>query len=276
MYKLNLVRHGYFDCSSSELNKNQYVKWVTDGSAAVSVHVDRAIFDIPLNPNKYNVAWLAESSAIISGVINQVKSNVNGVLDKFDMFLTHDLRLLDISEKFVYVQGNSLPWIQNKKIYPKTKNISMISSNKKMCEGHLRRFEIMDRYKDSIDHFGRGFGDRELPWSYYYNNKIESGKLKALKDYRFSIAMENDNYDNAFCEKLTDCFATGTIPIYWGSKNVINTIFNPSGVILLEDFDPSLCTEEYYNSKMEAIQENFEIVSNMLSAEDFFYKNYIN
>ena len=36
-----------------------------------------------------------------------------------------------------------------------------------------------------------------------------------------------------------------------------------------------MCTEDYYNSKMHAIKENFEIASNMLSAEDYFYTNYI-
>ena len=137
MYKMNLIGGGFshhIECSSA-LNKNKYVQWVQDGSAPVSVHVDQAILT-PVDRSKYNVGWFAESSAIIPSVIEAVKRNDGGVLDAFDMFIAHDLRLLSISDKFVYVPVNALPWIQNKQIYPKTKKISMIGSNKAFCSGH--------------------------------------------------------------------------------------------------------------------------------------------
>ena len=35
----------------------------------------------------------------------------------------------------------------------------------------------------------------------------------------FSVCIENDVYDTYFTEKILDCFATGTIPIYKGTKN---------------------------------------------------------
>ena len=213
MYKMNLIGGGFqhhIQCSSA-LNKNNYIEWVLDGSSPVSVHVDNAIF-WDTNPIKYNIAWFMESSAIIPHVIEEVKKNTNGVLDKFNMFVTHDLRLLNISEKFVYAPTNALPWIQQKEIYNKTKNISMIGSDKVMCPGHQYRQQIIQQYQNTVDHYGRGFGSKELPWTYFDENGLEeSGKMLALKDYRFSIAMENDNYDTIFCEKLTDCFATGTI-----------------------------------------------------------------
>lgn len=276
MYRINLVGGGFahhIECSSA-LNKNKYVQWVLDGSAPVSVHVDNAILS-PTNPQKYNVGWFAESSAIIPNVIEAVRQNANNVLDNFDMFMTHDLRLLNISDKFVYVPVNALPWIQNKQIYPKTKNISMIGSNKTFCSGHEYRQSIIAKYENQIDHYGRGFSGRELPWTYVdENGNEECGKLIGLKDYRYSIAMENDNYDVILCEKVTDCFATGTIPIFWGTKK-ITEMFNGDGIIFLENFDPQMCTEDFYNSKMHAIRENFNIACNMLSAEDFFYINYI-
>lgn len=275
-YKMNLIGGGFthhIECSSA-LNKNKYVEWVLDGSAPVSVHVDRAILQ-PVDDTKYNVGWFAESSAIIPDVIEAVKRNDGGVLDRFDMFIAHDLRLLDISEKFAPVPGNALPWIQNKQIYPKTKNISMIGSNKTFCSGHEYRQSIINKYQDQIDHYGRGFQGRELPWTYIDDQgREESGKLLGLKDYRYSVAMENDNYDVALCEKVTDCFATGTIPIFWGAEK-ITEMFNGDGIIFLKDFNPEMCTEDFYNSRMTAIKENFDIACNMLSAEDYFYVNYI-
>ena len=94
MYKMNLIGGGFqhhIQCSSA-LNKNNYIEWVLDGSSPVSVHVDNAIF-WDTNPIKYNIAWFMESSAIIPHVIEEVKKNTNGVLDKFNMFVTHDIRL---------------------------------------------------------------------------------------------------------------------------------------------------------------------------------------
>jgi hypothetical protein len=275
-FKMNLIGGGFthhIQCSSA-LNTNKYVEWVLDNSAPISVHVDDAIFR-PIDTSKYNVAWLAESSAIIPQVIEHVKQNTNNVLDVYDMFITHDFRLLTISPKFRYVPTNALPWVQNKQIYTKTKMISMIGSAKTLCPGHEYRQEIINKYSNQIDHFGNGFPGHELPWTYVdESGNVESGKLLGLKDYRFSIAMENDNYDVILCEKITDCFVTGTIPIFWGTSK-ITELFNPDGIILLEDFDIEMCTEDYYNSKTDAIKENFEIASNMLSAEDYFYVNYI-
>ena len=275
-FKMNLVGGGFthhIECSSA-LNTNKYIEWVLDNSAPISVHVDGAIFK-PLDISKYNVAWLAESSAIIPHIIEQVKQNTNNVLDAYDMFITHDLRLLTISPKFRYVPTNALPWVQNKQIYAKTKIISMIGSAKTLCPGHEYRQEIINKYSNQIDHYGSGFHGNELPWTYVdENGNTESGKLLGLKDYRFSIAMENDNYDVILCEKITDCFATGTIPIFWGTKR-IGELFNSDGIIMLEDFNIEMCTEEFYLSKMNAIQENFKIVQNMISSEDYFYINYI-
>jgi hypothetical protein len=275
-FKLNLVGGGFLhhiQCSSA-MNTNKYVEWVLDNSSNISVHVDEAIFS-SVNKSKFNIAWLMESSAIIPHLIEAVKGNVNNVLHTYDMFITHDIRLLGILEKFKYVPTNCLSWIQNRQIYPKSKLISMIGSSKIMCSGHQFRQEIIHKYQNQVDHYGRGFTGRELPWSYIdENGKEESGKLLGLKDYYYSIAMENDNYDIIFVEKITDCFTTGTIPIFWGTKK-ISEIFNPEGIIFLEDFKPELCTPELYYSKIEAIEENFNIASNLLSPEDYLYLNYL-
>jgi hypothetical protein len=48
-----------------------------------------------------------------------------------------------------------------------------------------------------------------------------------------SFAFENANYPGAFCEKLTDFFATGTIPIYWGNPD-IGEFFDTNGIIIFD------------------------------------------
>ena len=125
-----------------------------------------------------------------------------------------------------------------------------------------------------VDHYGRGFAN-ELPWSYEYNGIEESGKLIGLKDYRFSFAFENENYDSAFCEKLTDCFATGTVPIFWGSPN-IGEYFDLDGIIIFdENMDVDSLSEELYLSKMDSIKRNFQLSIDLPSSEDYIYLNYL-
>jgi hypothetical protein len=89
----------------------------------------------------------------------------------------------------------------------------------------------------------------------------------------FSVAIENGQYETYFTEKLLDCFATGTIPVYLGAPD-IGKVFNSDGIIALSDeFDVS---EELYYSKMNAIKENLEKAKEMEILEDFIYLNYFN
>ena len=139
----------------------------------------------------------------------------------------------------------------------------MIASNKNMCKGHRDRLDWVDRLKDvdGIDFFGRGF-DTEI-----------DTKEEGLCDYMFSIAIENASYETYFTEKLLDCFATGTIPVYYGAPN-IGDYFNKDGIIdLTEEFDVS---EDLYHSKIDAIKDNLERTKKMEILEDFIWENYFN
>ena len=87
----------------------------------------------------------------------------------------------------------------------------------------------------------------------------------------FQIVIENDKYETYFTEKLTDCFATGTIPVYWGAPD-IGKYFNTDGMIIINDqIDLNLLTSDYYYSKIDAIKENFDIVQKMRGSDDILY-----
>lgn len=259
------------DVCSSALNVNKYMTWKKDKSADISCHLDYAILS-PVDDSKLNYGWICESSAIVPSVIKEVVKNKNVYKKKFKYIFTCDSRLVNIDKDlFRFTMPSALPWIQNKKIYDKTKSVSFIGSNKRMCKGHAYRQEMIEKYKNEVDHYGRGFEGKELPWMI----GEESGKILGLKDYMFSFAMENTNHEFAFCEKTTDCFATGTVPIYWGGKGITN-FFDPKGIIFIEDLKSvSDLTEGLYNSKIEYINSNFKKVDDLLSSEDYFVENYI-
>ena len=131
-----------------------------------------------------------------------------------------------------------------------------------MCDGHQHRLYWAQKLQGKVDFYGRGF------------NEIQS-KEEGLVDYMFSVAIENASYESYFTEKIQDCFATGTIPIYYGSPD-IGKYFNPKGIITLtEEFDPSQLTEELYYDRLDAVKENLEIVSDFLINEDYIYKTYL-
>lgn len=274
--KINMIGGGFqHDICSSALNKNRFVEWAKDNSSNISIHIDNGLF-FQTDKTKKNYGWIAESSAIIPEYINKILDNIDLYKQNFEYIFTHDRRIIERDKSFFkFTLPNALPYIQNKKIYNKTKLISFIGSNKVYCSGHTFRQQMINKYQHVVDHYGRGFGNKELPWIYQENNIEESGKLIGLKDYMFSIAMENDNYDDIFCEKITDCFATGVIPIFWGTKNIGN-YFDLNGIIILgNNFDISQLTEEIYYSKMEHIKNNFEKCNELLTSEDYFYLNYI-
>jgi hypothetical protein len=131
-----------------------------------------------------------------------------------------------------------------------------------MCNDHIYRQQIIQKFYNRCDHFGRGY-------------KEIQNKKDGLKDYCFSIAMENATYQNMFTEKITDCFMTGTIPIYYGIPN-IDDYFDINGIIILnDDFKIEDLSFELYESKIESVKRNLQLAIELLTAEDFIYKNYL-
>lgn len=230
--------------------------------AEETFYVDEYIslaFDDRTSKKKY--ALLLESKDIKQQVIDDVKSNYLHYVRVFDSIFTHNQELIHLHPKFKFapLYGS---WITEPKLYNKTKLVSMICSNKLMCSGHQHRLNWAQKLQEQVDFYGRGF------------NEIQS-KEEGLKDYMFSIAIENSSYESYFTEKIQDCFATGTIPIYYGSPD-IGKFFNPDGIICLtDDFDVSSLTAELYYAKLDAVKENLEIIQNFPINEDYIYKTYL-
>jgi hypothetical protein len=116
--------------------------------------------------------------------------------------------------------------------------------------------------QDKIDVFGRGI--QEI-----------ANKEIGLVDYRFSFCVENDTYDTYFTEKILDCFATGTIPIYMGTPKVTE-YFNSDGIIFFDGtFDVTTLTEELYDSKIKAIKDNYDRVQKYSVLDDWIFENHL-
>ena len=238
--------------------ESKNIEWVKDDSLEHTFYVDDTIpcaFSDNVKGKKY--AWLLESKYIKPGIVQQVTKYPERFLDTFDTIFTHNQELLKIDPKFKWCPAQGF-WIKEPKVYEKTKMISMISSDKALTDGQRVRLQWVEMIGDQIDLYGRGF------------NEI-ANKEEGLCDYMFSVVVENGFYESYFTEKILDCFASGTIPVYLGSPD-IGEYFNKDGIIdLTEEFDVS---EEIYLSKMDAIKVNLKRVKQYEVLEDFIYLNY--
>jgi len=262
--EINMVGGGFqHDICSSAGNTPESIIWVKGNhTAPISIHLDSAIYKIKPNKSKLNFAWLHESRAILPHNYNWVSNNIDYIENNFELLFTHDMRLVKLSDKIVFLKWKGKPWVKQYGIHPKSKLVSMIASNKVMCPHHRFRQQMIKELSGKVDHFGRGF-------------KEITRKEEGLNDYYFSVAMENHTYLNSYSEKITDCFATGTIPIYHGTPG-IGDIFNSDCIIKLDEhFKVENLSSELYYSKMNAVKENFEIVKNMPVAEDYIYNEFI-
>ena len=185
--------------------------------------------------------------------------------DEYKYIFTFDTELLKLPNALPIIFGTY--WCSSDSL--KTKGISMISSEKELCEGHIKRKElarILDK-SDKVDVKGNWNGGG-------YVEPIE-----AYRDYKFNIALENDKQDYYFTEKLCNCFANKVVPIYYGA-NKVGEFFDMSGIIYVENREEipeiveklDICRE--YEKRKEAIDRNYELVKQYKTFDEWFYKKY--
>ena len=206
-----------------------------------------------LDPRLKIVLRMCEDKTLFAEQMSVYYNLLDNKSKKVDMLLTWDEELLKLPYARFCPVTDSTQWAgcteEDFKVYPKTKLLSAISSNKAEVPGHVTRLNFINKIKQRLDLYGRGF------------NEIEN-KLEGLKDYMFSVAIENSTSTNCFTEKIQDCFLTGTIPIYYGPKN-IGEYFDMDGILTFNTQDElnsilDSLNEDLYYSKMEAIQRNYK------------------
>lgn len=192
---------------------------------------------------------------------------------KFRYVFTHDSKLLkkcDNAKLIIWGFGNGNYTLFSDK--PKTKCISMVCSNKEMCQEHKDRITLARRLNENIpkvDVLGTVDGGKWVDTSQIY------------PDYKYSIAFENYIDDYWMTEKLFNCFANKTIPIYVGAKKV-NEFFNMAGILTFKYWEsiPSLIKnvdfEKLYNHPkvQQAIDDNYNRVKQFGTFEDWFFREY--
>ena len=135
---------------------------------------------------------------------------------------------------------------------PKTKLLSVLSSDKTITPGHERRLAFVEalkqRFGGEIDVFGRGLRDVEDKWD-------------AIAPYKYHVVIENGQFPDYWTEKLSDTLLAGAYPLYAGCPN-IGAYFGEDTLTALDlaDFDTSLAAvaaameSRRYEATLEARQ----------------------
>jgi hypothetical protein len=279
------VRHRIFgigwpfgsEYSSCSTRKPRLFDWTDNPGAATvptAVCMDTGIAD-GLNLPGRKIAWLLESPAInqFTGASTFVMQNLEQVLDAYEVVLTSDRNLCLLDPKITYhPAGSNLPWIPEPLygLHTKNKLCSMFASSKQMVEGHRVRHRYAERFRDRLDLFGGALGSPRLG-----GDSVHPDKSQGIIPYMFNIAMENCQVSTYYSEKLTDCFATGTVPVYWGADDVPR-LFDESGVLRLDDdFDIASLTPALYHEMRPALEHNLELVRQLEGSDDLLYRRYL-
>jgi glycosyltransferase involved in cell wall biosynthesis len=290
--QVNVFNQDYYFEYCNIPTKFSYCYQQSDGEFDMTILCDPAILEylegkIKIERKAPIVARLFEQREYFQrNIYNAVIENYN----KFDVILTFDRELLKLLPNAVFLpptevtQFNRLPNPYGHppyksplidtyelpdsalQIYPKSKLVSAVVSTKAFLPGHVKRLNFVRAIEHKIDLFGRGI--KELP-----------SKLDGLRDYMFSVAIENVSCDdNYFSEKIIDCFLTGTIPIYHGCIH-IGEFFDERGILSFqtqEELDAIIdsLSLEKYNSMLEYAKINYEKCYKWPLNNDMLYDMY--
>lgn len=233
----------------------------------IVIYTETSLTNINSLP-KIKIALMVESPELHRKYYNYIEKNNH----LFDIVLTFSKKLLDKGQNYkLNLFGTT--WLHEtyRNIWEKNKLCSLVLSNNTSTTGHKLRHHIANIITsnniNSVELYGSKY--RSLPYMTSKNFEkdhcgahISNKKINALKDYMFSIAIENCKEDYYFTEKLIDCFLSGTVPIYYGCPS-INKFFNEKGI--LHFTTPNECLNiintlsiEKYNELLPYIKENFE------------------
>ena len=221
----------------------------SDGQYKKKVHIAYDSISFKLECD-LNVLVLCEPPSIID-----IAEQVREYHQAWDLILTWRDDLLDLPNARKFIFGCCwIDWDTYRDV-DKLKTISFNTSDKGYAPGHQLRQQIWEGLEDADDINGFGvIKHRSPPRTPNKNYLFETAK--------YHIVVENEQRNSWITEKLIDCFASKTIPIYWGASN-IGDYFNTDGMIIfntieeLKDILDNL-DEKIYDSHVEVIKENYE------------------
>lgn len=149
-------------------------------------------------------------------------------LDNFSKIYTWNDDLVDNQKYFKFYYPVLTPMQEDIPSFEEKKLCTFVSTNLSSNDPHSLYIERAKAiaFFEGIGEQGFEFYGRKWNAAHYasYRGPIED-KLAVIKNYRFTLCYENCCDQNGYItEKIFDCFAAATVPIYWGAPNVATYI----------------------------------------------------
>lgn len=273
----DVCSHNPYSFASPRYSVTQHIVW-DRYNKALPIHFyshDQIFYSQPSGKKKFGL--LIESEAVVPSDYDNVFLR-NNVIEEYSGIFTHSYRLLERYSNARFMPGGGVWYgsafgggiMDETEYQKKSKNVSLVSSDKVSCDLHGYRKDMALHYKDSslVDTYGTFQGGSPI--------KIAD----SLKDYRYSIIIENYVSPYYFTEKIMNCFASMTIPIYIGALE-IDKFFNTDGIIKINKMDFAeldkiigKCCKEDYEERVQAVQDNFRKVQKYICYEDYLFDEY--
>ena len=251
----------------NHMHSPRYFDWVKDGTGIINFFVDDYIpKHKEFENDKPNIAMLIEPRTIQPTIYKWVEEHH----DEFDIIFTHDDDILLFDNTFEIYFMN---WYKSYDV-PKTKAISMVCSDKVMCEEHKARQRLADTLGNTVDHYGT------------YKQSKRSDYYECRAEYMFEVVVDNNWTGYWVSEKLINPLASKTIPIYKGTmKGYLPDWLDKDGIIFVEDINeiPNIVNKilqnptSEYEKRLIAVENNYDIVLSHPSIqvfEDWLWSEY--
>jgi len=243
--------------------------WINfDLDFACEVHLQYPEFPFNKNDGIFRVycdSFEPSSSCANHLHVEKILPLCNLILTKNPFILSKykNSRLFYFGSSFIY------PHLPCKKTY----GVSFVTTKPSWhLPGYDLRYELWSRQNEI-----------KIPKVFYSSNRmpIDTNRLlpgdgsnldkMIMFDSMFHVAIENTKEINYFSEKINDCFWTKTIPLYWGHKETVNSIFDEKGIIHFDSVDElikicnSLTENDYYNRN--SFMEKNKVISEIYAKD---------
>lgn len=191
-----------------------------------------------------------------SGIYQKMMFTWRGRGEGFDYFNLYDYRDQSIISPFFHDKKDHFLILLNGNARPRSLWRELYSERLKA----IKYFSSVPGF----DLYGGGWGSapRHPLYIHYkkYVDRVWRGragdKMEVLSKYKFAICYENAPYDGYVTEKIYDCLAAGTIPVYLGAPD-IETIVPPDCFIDFRKFRGYAELHRYLSSLSETDIEKY-------------------
>ena len=183
-------------------------------------------------------------------------------------YLYHNILVRDpkLASKYNNVHSLSLAelWVETDNIelpdFLQRRGISLIASMKNDLEGHKLRHKLISFDKSHTNQLLTPLGRAYEQFD---------DMITALAPFRYSVVIENCIEPHYFTEKISNCLACKTIPIYWGHESV-KQYFDTSNWLFFNDLEDGYEKIKFASSGEHVVSHD-KIHQNYVQAKS--YKN---